>query len=103
MLKIYKLLIIGILLISNNCLADRIKDMASVAGVRTNQLVGYGLVIGLAKTGDGSVNLTKQSIASMISQFGVIRAGARPAVMICRRSPPGVRRAAIEGLISSRP
>ena len=46
--------------------------MASVAGVRTNQLVGYGLVIGLAKTGDGSVNLTKQSIASMISQFGVI-------------------------------
>ena len=52
--------------------ADRIKDMASVAGVRSNQLVGYGLVIGLAKTGDGSVNLTKQSIAAMISQFGVI-------------------------------
>ena len=46
--------------------------MASVAGVRSNQLVGYGLVIGLAKTGDGSVNLTKQSIAAMISQFGVI-------------------------------
>ena len=43
--------------------------MASVAGVRSNQLVGYGLVIGLAKTGDGSVNLTKQSIAAMISQF----------------------------------
>ena len=53
-------------------LADRIKDMASLAGVRSNQLVGYGLVIGLAKTGDGSVNLTKQSIAAMISQFGVI-------------------------------
>ncbi len=53
-------------------LADRIKDMVSLAGVRSNQLVGYGLVIGLAKTGDGSVNLTKQSIAAMISQFGVI-------------------------------
>ena len=53
-------------------LADRIKDLVSIAGVRTNQLVGYGLVIGLAKTGDGSVNLTKQSIAAMISQFGVI-------------------------------
>ena len=52
--------------------ADRIKDLVSIAGVRTNQLVGYGLVIGLAKTGDGSVNLTKQSIAAMISQFGVI-------------------------------
>ena len=59
-------------LVGLNVNADRIKDMASVAGVRSNQLVGYGLVIGLAKTGDGSVNLTKQSIAAMISQFGVI-------------------------------
>ena len=49
-----------------------IKDLVTIAGIRTNQLVGYGLVIGLAKTGDGSVNLTKQSIAAMISQFGVI-------------------------------
>ena len=57
-------------------LADRIKDMASIAGVRTNQLVGYGLVVGLAKTGDGSVELTKQSIASMIKQFGVIATNA---------------------------
>ena len=56
--------------------ADRIKDMASIAGVRTNQLVGYGLVVGLAKTGDGSVELTKQSIASMIKQFGVIATNA---------------------------
>ena len=50
--------------------------MASIAGVRTNQLVGYGLVVGLAKTGDGSVELTKQSIASMIKQFGVIATNA---------------------------
>ncbi len=63
-------------IISNQCYADRIKDLVSVAGVRSNQLVGYGLVIGLAKTGDGSVNLTKQSIAAMISQFGVIASTA---------------------------
>lgn len=56
----------------NNVFADRIKDLVSLAGIRSNQLVGYGLVIGLAKTGDGSVNLTKQNIAAMISQFGVI-------------------------------
>ena len=56
----------SIFLISQSLFADRIKDMASLAGVRSNQLVGYGLVIGLAKTGDGSVNLTKQSIAAMI-------------------------------------
>ena len=74
--KIMKYLISFIftfIFLSNSlCFADRIKDMASLAGVRSNQLVGYGLVIGLAKTGDGSVNLTKQSIAAMIAQFGVI-------------------------------
>ena len=74
--KIMKYLISFIftfIFLSNSfCYADRIKDMASLAGVRSNQLVGYGLVIGLAKTGDGSVNLTKQSIAAMIAQFGVI-------------------------------
>ena len=65
------------LILSNSIsFADRIKDMASIAGVRTNQLVGYGLVVGLAKTGDGSVELTKQSIASMIKQFGVIATNA---------------------------
>ena len=35
-------------------LADRLKDMTSIAGVRSNQLVGYGVVVGLAGTGDGS-------------------------------------------------
>ncbi len=70
--KIFIIYFLTFLFVSDFCNADRIKDMATVAGVRTNQLVGYGLVIGLAKTGDGSVNLTKQSIASMISQFGVI-------------------------------
>ena len=71
--KIFIYTLILLLFVGNkSALADRIKDMASVAGVRSNQLVGYGLVIGLAKTGDGSVNLTKQSIAAMISQFGVI-------------------------------
>jgi len=68
----YSLFILFACLINTQAIADRIKDMASVAGVRSNQLVGYGLVIGLSKTGDGSVNLTKQNIAAMVSQFGVI-------------------------------
>ena len=71
-MKIIILILLITVFLGVNSKADRIKDMASIAGVRTNQLVGYGLVIGLAKTGDGSVELTKQSIASMISQFGVI-------------------------------
>ena len=51
--------------------ADRLKDLASIAGVRSNQLVGYGLVVGLPGTGDGSSTLTLQSMKSLISQFGI--------------------------------
>lgn len=50
--------------------ADRLKDIADVAGVRNNQLVGYGLVVGLNGTGDGNTLLTLQTIQSMVSQFG---------------------------------
>lgn len=50
--------------------ADRIKDLASVAGVRDNQLVGYGLVVGLDGTGGGS-EFTTQSLRSMLSRLGV--------------------------------
>lgn len=52
--------------------ADRLKDLTSIAGVRSNQLIGYGLVVGLAGTGDGNAALTQQSMQSMISQFGVV-------------------------------
>ena len=52
--------------------ADRIKDLASVAAGRTNQLIGYGLVVGLQGTGDGSdVSFTAQSMKSMLSRMGV--------------------------------
>jgi len=54
--------------------AERIKDLASVAGVRTNQLVGYGLVVGLDGTGDqtSQAPFTVQSIKNMLAQFGVV-------------------------------
>ena len=50
---------------------ERVKDLASVAGVRSNQLVGYGIVVGLNGTGDGNVAATLQSIQSMVSRFGL--------------------------------
>ncbi len=52
--------------------AERVKDMASVAGVRTNQVVGYGLVVGLNGTGDQTTQapFTIQSISNMLAQFG---------------------------------
>ncbi len=54
-------------------LADRVKDIASVAGVRTNQLVGYGLVVGLNGTGDqtSQAPFTVQSLQNMLTQFGI--------------------------------
>lgn len=53
--------------------ADRVKDLASVAGVRSNQLVGYGLVVGLDGTGDQTTQapFTVQGIINMLTQFGV--------------------------------
>jgi flagellar P-ring protein precursor FlgI len=50
----------------------RVKDIADVQGVRGNQLVGYGLVVGLEGTGDGQSSLfTIQSIANMLRKFGI--------------------------------
>jgi len=74
--------------------ADRLKDLTSIAGVRSNQLVGYGLVVGLAGTGDGNAALTQQSMQSMISQFGVVTNAANmngknaAAVIITAELPP---------------
>jgi flagellar P-ring protein precursor FlgI len=53
--------------------AERIKDLATVAGVRTNQLVGYGLVVGLDGTGDQTTQapFTTQSLINMLERLGV--------------------------------
>jgi flagellar P-ring protein precursor FlgI len=53
--------------------AERVKDLASVSGVRTNQLVGYGLIVGLDGTGDqtSQAPFTVQSIKNMLAKFGV--------------------------------
>lgn len=52
--------------------AERIKDVATLGGVRTNQLVGYGLVVGLNGTGDKSgTRYTEDSFANMLTQMGI--------------------------------
>ena len=56
----------------NSAQAERIKDIAGVAGVRSNQLVGYGIVVGLAGTGDGNSGLTLQSMQAIVSRFGLV-------------------------------
>ncbi len=51
--------------------AERIKDLASVSGVRTNQLVGFGLVTGLDKSGDVSSLFVRQSLRNMAGNLGI--------------------------------
>jgi len=63
------LLLLGM---SGSAWADRVKDLASVAAGRTNQLIGYGLVVGLQGTGDGAdVSFTAQSMKAMLARLGV--------------------------------
>ncbi|MBJ7552779.1 flagellar basal body P-ring protein FlgI [Marinomonas spartinae] len=65
-----QLVLVFLLIASFGVQAVRLKDIASVQGVRDNQLFGYGLVIGLDGTGD-STPFTNQSFANMLSRFGV--------------------------------
>ena len=74
---------------------DRVKDMVSIGGVRTNQLVGYGIVVGLNGTGDGSIAATRQTMQSLLQRFGMsipdisgIDAKNTAAVMVTAELPP---------------
>lgn len=82
--------------------AVRLKELADVQGVRDNELFGYGLVVGLAGTGDSErVFFTQQSVAGMLGRLGVrveprdVRARNVAAVMVTARLPgfarPGAR------------
>ena len=74
---------------------SRIKDLANVEGVRQNQLIGYGLVVGLNGTGDtlNNIPFTKQSLQAMLERMGVnirgatIRTGNVAAVMVTGNLP----------------
>ncbi len=76
MYGIRTLLILALLVATpagNHAFAERIKDLASIAGVRPNQLAGYGLVVGLTGTGDqtSQAPFTVQSLKAMLSQYGI--------------------------------
>ena len=81
--------------------ADRIKDLAAVDGMRDNQLVGYGLVVGLDGSGDkvNQVFYTEQSLKNMLTQLGVVVPdGIRlkpknvAAVMVHAKLPPFIKK-----------
>jgi flagellar P-ring protein precursor FlgI len=75
--------------------AERIKDIGQFQGLRANQLTGYGVVVGLAGTGDDSLDYATQGVKGAVSRFGIsLPAGINPAlknaaaVMITAELPP---------------
>ncbi len=90
------MLALGLILPSAAAFAtSRIKDLANIEGVRQNQLIGYGLVVGLNGTGDtlNNIPFTKQSLQAMLERMGVnirgatIRTGNVAAVMVTGNLP----------------
>ncbi len=73
MLRILSVVLLTMALWPVAASADRIKDVANIQGVRDNQLIGYGIVVGLDGSGDQTTQtpFTVQSIISMLSQMGV--------------------------------
>ncbi len=63
---------LALMLAAGHAEAVRIKDITSVKGVRSNQLIGYGLVVGLNDSGDGKdPSFTAQSLASFLKKLGI--------------------------------
>jgi flagellar P-ring protein FlgI len=92
--------VLGLALVPPPVQAQRVKDLTQVQGVRSNQLVGYGLVVGLDGTGDQTTQtpFTIQSLTSMLGQLGVqLPAGTSlqlkniAAVMVTSNLPPFAR------------
>jgi flagellar P-ring protein FlgI len=94
------LLLLGSVVLASAALGQsvRVKDIATIDGVRSNQLVGYGLVIGLAGTGDSQqAKFTMQSVANMLQAYGItvpadkLKLKNVAAVMLTAELPPFAR------------
>lgn len=93
--KITAILVIGLIFYAGDINAARIKDIASIEGVRDNQLIGYGLVVGLAGTGDDVKNgFTRETLSNLLSRHGLtmkdkqLKANNVAAVMVTAMFPP---------------
>ncbi|MBI5643131.1 MAG: flagellar basal body P-ring protein FlgI [Deltaproteobacteria bacterium] len=100
--------LVALLLFAGNSNAARIKDIAFVEGVRANQLVGYGLVVGLGGTGDKSSSATTQSISNMLNRMGMkiepknIKVKNTASVLVTAEIPPFIKPGSkIDILVSS--
>jgi len=75
------MLVAAATLFASSVSAERIKDLGHFQGLRSNQLTGYGIVVGLAGTGDDNLEYTTQGMHSIASRFGMqLPAGVNPAL-----------------------
>ncbi len=108
-LRLTTLLMALVLLFPGGSFASRIKDLADIEGVRSNQLVGYGLVVGLNGTGDSSsTEFTIQSLVNMMERMGMridrskVKVDNVAAVMVTAKLPPFAKSGTtIDVLVSS--
>jgi flagellar P-ring protein FlgI len=90
-------LIMFLVAIAISAQAARIKDIANVRGVRDNQLIGYGVVVGLKGTGDSKAEFTNKSVARMLDKLGIkledkdVASKNVAAVLITATLPPFAR------------
>ena len=99
----------GVLFLAQVAHSARIKDIANIEGFRANQLVGYGIVVGLNGSGDGTqVEFTKQILANMMDRLGVtvdpedVKVKNTATVMITAELPPFAKAGTrIDALVSS--
>jgi len=108
-LRGFALALLMLVVLPNAASAARLKDMASVKGVRSNQVIGYGLVVGLQGTGDkAGTRFTTQSLRSLLAKMGIsidpsaIRVKNVAAVMVTGSLPPFARTGGtIDAVVSS--
>lgn len=94
-----KLIVFVLCIFATSLFAQKVKDIANIIGVRDNQLIGYGLIVGLNGTGDGSTNskFTTQSLANLLQTVNVkvdldtIKPKNVAAVMVTAQLPPFAR------------
>lgn len=95
MMRLFHLLLAAFFAITAPANAERVKDLGQFQGLRANQLTGYGIVVGLAGTGDDSLVYATQGVQGAVSRFGLtIPAGVNPslknaaAVVVTAELPP---------------
>ncbi|WP_210402417.1 flagellar basal body P-ring protein FlgI [Nautilia sp. PV-1] len=93
----FMFLIVFYMFISTNLFAAKIKDISNIVGVRDNQLIGYGLVVGLDGSGDSSSKFTNQTLSNLLKNVNVkldpkdIKSKNVAAVMVTATLPPFAR------------